>query len=123
MKDRLLSVKLDGDELVIRIGISALAFAAIHAPQLEHFDDEANEFRLPKITDERKFAEEVAIVLGQEEEDGTTLVHRMLDGAFLEAVEQGREGILIYSDPEYPAPPPGTGRDTVTPRDTGGGDG
>jgi len=112
MKDRLLSVKLDGDELVIRIGISALAFAAIHTPQLEHFDDEANEFRLPKITDERKFAEEVAIVLGQEEEDGTTLVHRMLDGAFVEAVEQGREGILIYSDPEYPAPPPDTGRDT-----------
>ena len=102
-KDHLLSIALDGDEVVIRVGISALAFAAIHAKQLVTFDSEENDFRYPQIIDEARFAQDVVRRLKSEEEDGTTVVHRMLDDAFLVAVENGAEGILMPGDDEYDA--------------------
>ena len=53
-----------------------------------------NEARL-KITDKAAFLGEFVRQLQVEAEDGTTLVHRMLDTAFEWAVENGAEGIEV----------------------------
>lgn len=46
-----------------------------------------------KITDKDLFISELVRELHSEEEDGTTLVHRMLDSAVTNAIESGAEGI------------------------------
>ena len=47
----------------------------------------------PKVTDPREWMKAVVDELNHEEEDGTTLVHLMLDEAFEKAADQGAEGI------------------------------
>lgn len=79
-KDAVLSVGLEDDQLVIRIGIATLAFALTAA-------DEPL-----RVVDARLAAEEIVRVLTDEEEDGTTPVHRLLDKAGLAAWENGGEG-------------------------------
>lgn len=75
---------IDGNEIVIRVKISALktAFEA-------HPNGIAEDFR---ITSLRTAAESLVRCLNREEEDGTTPVHRLFDDAFDEALEQGEEG-------------------------------
>jgi len=75
---------IEGDDIVIRIAISALptAFEA-HPNQL------AEDY---KLTDLRTVAESLVYRLNYEEEDGTTPVHHLFDAAFEEALEQGDEG-------------------------------
>lgn len=46
-----------------------------------------------KVTDAETFAKEVCQALNDEHEDGTTRVHMMFDAAFMEAINQGAEGI------------------------------
>lgn len=80
----------------IRITIDkrALSHAAKFCPSLEEFDDDGN-FRVPRITDPKLFAKSVFHQILCEEEDGTTIVHRMFDEAIINAVEQGAEGIVL----------------------------
>jgi hypothetical protein len=85
MKNRILTVRLEKDELVIRIGIKTLAIAAEASPV---FDGS-----MAKVQDVELWAESIVQVLQDEEEDGTTKVHLMFDDAFQEASEQGYEGI------------------------------
>lgn len=100
-KDQILKAEIVDDRLVISIGISALAFAAAHSPDLQMVDGEG-ELVGPAVTDEAKFAAEVLQALDYEEEDGTTLVHMMLDKAAVRAVENGADGIRFPS--QQPAP-------------------
>jgi hypothetical protein len=53
-----------------------------------------------KVTDSRAFAADLVTELNREEEDGTTRVHRMFDGAIDEAINQGAEGIEEHEDQE-----------------------
>lgn len=46
-----------------------------------------------KVTDPAVFAEEVCHALNKESENGTTMIHMMFDKGFMEAIEQGAEGI------------------------------
>ncbi len=46
-----------------------------------------------KVTDAETFAKEVCRALNDEREDGTTRVHMMFDAAFMEAINQGAEGV------------------------------
>lgn len=46
-----------------------------------------------KITDQRDFAESVAEEINREDEDGSTMLTRMLDEAIMQAVEDGCDGI------------------------------
>lgn len=39
------------------------------------------------------FAKEVVRELNSEDEEGTTAIHKMFDAAFIEAIEQGAEGV------------------------------
>lgn len=73
---------VDG-ELRISIGIALLAFAVQNGPQW------------PEdwyVSDIDVFAKEIARQLDRESEDGTTDVHRMLDAAAIEVMEQGGDG-------------------------------
>lgn len=83
-----LSCKIENDEIVIRLSIDTLAIAWEMSPENEYDDVNPN-----PVTDERLFAAEVVTELEREEEDGTTLVHRALDRAMFNAVENGAEGI------------------------------
>lgn len=49
-----------------------------------------------KITDAAAFARDLVNELNAEDEQGTTRIHRMLDGAIEEAIEQGAEGIEVH---------------------------
>ena len=88
-RDAGLTVEIVDGVLRISIGVNCLKHAA------EHHDS----FYLPwtdkwsiVINDPDKFAEEVCGQLEDEQEDGTTPVHRMLDAAIERAVEYGAEG-------------------------------
>ena len=74
-----MNVKIEGDEIVIRIPISLLPCAV----QVEGF----------KVTDAVKFAEELVSAINLEDEEGTTPVHKMLDEAANTAIEDGAYGV------------------------------
>ena len=94
MSKKPLSVEIEGNELVIRIGLDTLAVAVEYDPQLQVYDDDLDEYFGPKVTNESKWAKEIVHALNSEEEGGTTLVHLMLDNAAMQALESGAEGIL-----------------------------
>jgi hypothetical protein len=93
MKKRWLIVKIDRGELVIRMGVDSLAFAAEKGPA---FDME----NAPTIIDKAGWARDVLTELCREEEDGTTPVHQMLDDAFRNAVEGGSLAIMWSDESE-----------------------
>ena len=74
-----LEVRIKGGQLFISIGIDTLCFATQF-----NFEDF-------KITDREGFAKDILNELEREEEDGTTLVHKMFDQAANSAVEDGSE--------------------------------
>jgi hypothetical protein len=50
-----------------------------------------NKYPLMKITDKEKFAKDLVQALNDEDEEGTTRIHKCFDKAFQEAIEQGSE--------------------------------
>jgi hypothetical protein len=93
---------IEGDCIVIRVPISVLPIAFDASPVAPR-DEEADP--LYRVTDAATFAKGVARHLNDEEEDGTTPIHRILDDAMLEALEQGEEGIEeIAALKRLPAP-------------------
>ena len=87
-KDTPLKVAIEGDELVVRIGIKTLSFCTEHQPGII---DDCGEYESPyvKIDDEREFANDVVHGLLSEEEDGSTVISRCIDAACLLAIEDG----------------------------------
>lgn len=96
--DEPLKVEVIGGRLVISIGVRCLAHAIEFAPALTRYNESADEFEHPKVTDPLAFAHEIDAELSKEEEDGTTVVHRMLDKAAQSAIENGAEGIHCPGD-------------------------
>jgi hypothetical protein len=84
-KDAPLMCSIEDGELFIRIGIETLAWS------LEHHPDLLNDLCEPryKVTGHEEFSRDVLRELEREEEDGTTIVHLLLDRAMNEALEQG----------------------------------
>lgn len=93
-KDTGLTVSVENDELVIRIGISALCFAVQHADQ-NIGDDGATNLR---IKDEKAFAEDIVRELDDEDEEGQTVVHFLFDAAAEKAIENGSEHVGVIGD-------------------------
>lgn len=93
--DRLLEIKIHKNVLSISVGIKTLAYIVEFNPRLERYDEESGDTNSPKVTDHDAFAKEVLSALKDEEEDGTTIVHEMLDKAVNMAIENGAEGIEI----------------------------
>ena len=82
-----LTVGVEGDQLVIRIGVDTLAFCFEIGDDNNPFDKKVNDFRREyKVTNKHKFARGVADGLRDEEEDGSTPLTRILDSAFIHAV-------------------------------------
>lgn len=81
---------IEGPNIVIRVPISAIPVAFEACPDAPR-DDEADP--LYTVTDAATFAKGIVRYLNDEEEDGTTRIHRMFDSAMIEALEQGEEGI------------------------------
>lgn len=83
-----LKVAIEAGRLVISIGMTTLGEALVGPGSPLKIDCPH-----AKITDHAKFAREVMRALLEEEEDGTTAVHRMLDGAAVVLLENGAEGV------------------------------
>lgn len=92
-RKRPLEVGLRDGVLSITIGVDTFRTAIEFAPDLEVYDEEEDDFARPKIVDADAFAKDLLAELEREEEDGTTMVHRMLDRAAAEAMENGCFGI------------------------------
>jgi hypothetical protein len=83
-----LTVGVEGDELVIRIGVDTLTFAFETGEENQPFDEKANDFRRSwKVVDKHRFAKGVANAVCDEEEDGSTPLTKILDEAYIKAVE------------------------------------
>ena len=98
-----LTIGVEGDELVIRIGVDTLQFAFETGEYNQPFDDEANDFRRSwKVTDKHKFARGVGNALCNEEEDGSTPLTKVLDEAYIHAVEDDmgvdEDGRIVTSE-------------------------
>ena len=93
MSDRPLTIGIEDDELVIRIGFDSLKFATENNSS-DYFTTEEGG-NLFVVTDPKTWAESVVSMLKVEEEDGTTPVHEMFDAAFIRAIEYGEKGIDI----------------------------
>jgi hypothetical protein len=79
---------IEGEDLVIRVPIAALADAAKVA-----FDEEYGlEQHDCRVADPRKAAKAVLRVLNSEDEQGSTPVHGLLDKAVIVSFEEGDEG-------------------------------
>ena len=87
-KDKPLTVEIVDGVLNISLGIDILCFAT----QSEIYDF--------KIVDNNGFSNDIINELLSEEEDGTTLVHRMLDEAANNAIENGSEYIEEIGEDE-----------------------
>ena len=97
-----LTVKISkSGTITIRITKADLKRAAVHLPDFEEFDEDTGDILIPKVVDAAAFADAIYHQLNDEEEDGTTIVHRMFDDAIKEAVEQGAEGVVFPDDEEY----------------------
>ena len=83
-----MQIKVEGSELVIRLPIDDLVFAFEAGDENQPFDEKVNDFRRSfKVSDKSQFAKGVALGLRDEEEDGSTPLTRILDQAFIYAVE------------------------------------
>lgn len=89
---------IEGGVLTIRIGVGVLAHVIKFNPDLVEYDEKTGEWHEPEITDPDKFAVEILHAIEDESEDGTTLVHLVLDTAAMNAIENGAEGIRLPSD-------------------------
>lgn len=85
-----LSVAVENDCLVIRIGAQTLAHAASYSDWAHDYEDEAGDyFRTFAITDASTFADDVKHAMLDEREDGSTPLSDFLDKMTQAAVEDG----------------------------------
>jgi hypothetical protein len=97
--DAPLTVDIEHDELVIRIGIGTLAWAFDHMEENNPYDDNARDFvQVWKVTDPVEFAKDVVGELTNEAEDGSHPLNRLLDQVSSAAAEQGSLGIDENTD-------------------------
>lgn len=79
-------------KIVIELPISVLPKALHAAP----FNTDPDGDPAYHVTDKTAFADAIVEQLGEEEEDGTTPLHRLFDAAMSAAIEDGAEGADEY---------------------------
>lgn len=87
---------IEDDIIVIRVPITYLPIIIEGAWALNALDTRF------KLTDAALFAKDLVRALNDENEEGTTMVHKMFDAAINEALEQGADGIEEHEDQEGP---------------------
>ena len=85
MKDQPLSIEIKNGRLEMSIGVDCLLAEIEYGLEMR-----AEEF---EVTDKSKWLGEIVNALHIEEEDGSTVIHRAIDTAALQAIENGAEGI------------------------------
>lgn len=85
---------IEDDAIVIRVAFS-------HLPTIIEGAWAANGIstRL-KVTDVVAFAKDLSHALNDEDEEGTTPIHRLFDHAIEAAFESGADGVEEYRDPD-----------------------
>lgn len=94
-KEQQLAVAVEGDRMMISIGVDLLVHAVTHGPYFQGFDDEEC-----VVTDKKVFVQSIAKALLFEEEDGTTPLHRAFDEAAESVCENGEPGIEFFNEDE-----------------------
>ena len=102
MRDGPLRVIVEPTELVIRIGLDTLKMAAEFCPLL--FDGEFGPIDPPycEIVDAMELAKDVARMIDDEKEDGSSPVRDLIDRAILDAMEDGSLAFKEDDDPGSP---------------------
>lgn len=95
LRDAPLTVSIRDGQLRITVGIDTIKYAVEIDPSLSRYDDETGDFIEPTLTDIDTFVVGMQRALEREDEQGSTLVHQILDQAALWAIEQGAEGIEL----------------------------
>ena len=97
--DSPLTVDIEHDELIIRIGIGTLAWAFDHMEENNPWSDaKCNFVQSWKVSDPLEFAKDVVREMTREEEDGSYPLNRMLDKVSTDAAGQGSLGIEENTD-------------------------
>jgi hypothetical protein len=81
-KEAKFTAEIDGGQLVVKIGVNVLAFAALRkngGPLVEN----------ERVTDSDQFAKDVLCELSKEEENGDTPLYKLIDQAIRDAAENG----------------------------------
>jgi hypothetical protein len=86
---------IEGDQLVIRIGFEALKMAAEYCPEFQ--TEDCGDGPWETVVDVAELAKDVKRALEDEEEDGTTPLHKLFDDAFVAARDDGSAG---FADPD-----------------------
>lgn len=90
MKDQPLVVKIEDEELVLRIGINTLAFAADAQDAFVPYDEEKGDWvRKYKVTDPKEFASDIKRAMQDEREDGSSPLTDFLDKMTIAALDDG----------------------------------
>jgi hypothetical protein len=93
-QDTPLTVEVHGSQLVIRIGIETLAWAAEHQDSWNPYDEAKGDFQQKyTVTNALAFAKDVRGRLLDEEEDGSTPIGGLLDRMCNAVVEYGDESV------------------------------
>ena len=88
-----LTVEVSHGELVIRIGIETLKFAAEHMDSCMRYVERLKDWKqMWAITDPIQFAKDVVSELRDESENGSTDVTDLIEKACLAAIENGSAG-------------------------------
>lgn len=86
-----LTVKIEGDAIVIRLPIDVVP-VCVDTAWARGFGDPTGKHEWA-ITNPEGFAADVVRELNREEEDGTTPVHKLFDEVLAEAIEQGSQHV------------------------------
>lgn len=94
-----LEVEVKNYELVIRIGLESLAYAADQSDLFNPYDPEKYKFvRQFQVTDAEDWAEDIKRELTREEEDGSSMLTNLFDKAFEKALDQGSLGVKDFAN-------------------------
>ncbi len=97
--DAPLTVDIEDDEIVIRIGIGTLAWAFDRMEENNPWSADKRDFvQKWRVSDPKEFARDVVGELTNEEEDGSHPLNRLLDQVCNAAVDQGSLGIEESAD-------------------------
>ena len=97
--DAPLTVDIEEEEIVIRIGIGTLAWAFDHMEENNPWSDKKHDYvQKWKVSDQLEFAKDVVGELTNEQEDGSHPLSVLLDQVSTAAADQGSLGIEENTD-------------------------
>lgn len=94
MRNAPLDCKIEDGEVIIRIGVDTLSFAAQSREPFTQYDDTVGDWRkFWIVSDADQFALDVRQEMIREEEDGSSPLTNLLDKMFENALDQGSLGV------------------------------